>query len=85
MAEQKTDLRERPTQELVKELFEQTSRLVSQELALAKAELQQKGKEAGIGAGMFGGAGVVGMYAVGALTATIILLFSTFMAAWLGG
>jgi uncharacterized membrane protein YqjE len=78
-----SDLRERPTQELVKELAEQTSRLVRQELELAKAELREKGKHAGIGAGMFGGAGAVGLYAFGALTATIILALATFMPGWL--
>ena len=42
-----------------------------QELELAKLELTEKGKQAGIGAGMFGGAGVVGLYAAGALTACL--------------
>ena len=58
--------------ELVKQLSEQTSRLVQQEMELAKAELSEKGKQAGIGAGLFGGAGVFGLYALGALTAAII-------------
>jgi hypothetical protein len=59
--------------ELVKQLSEQTSRLARQEVELAKAELTLKGKRAGIGAGMFGGAAMFGFYAVGALTATAIL------------
>ncbi len=58
--------------ELVKQLSEQTSRLARQEVELAKAELLDKGKRAGIGAGMFGGAGIFGFYAIGALTATAI-------------
>ena len=78
-----SELREQPTSELVKQLSEQTSRLMHQEMELAKLELQEKGKKAGIGAGMFGGAGVMGLYAVGALTATIILALATFLAAWL--
>jgi hypothetical protein len=69
--------------ELVKQLSEQTSRLARQEVELAKAELQQKGKRAGLGAGMFGGAGVFGLYAVGALTAAAILGLSKAVAAWL--
>ena len=69
--------------ELVKELSEQTSRLARQEVELAKAELAIKGKRAGIGAGMFGGAGVFGFYALGALTATAILALATAMHAWL--
>jgi MFS family permease len=69
--------------ELVKQLSEQTSRLARQEVELAKAELQEKGKRAGIGAGMFGGAGVFGFYALGALTAAAILGLATAVAAWL--
>jgi hypothetical protein len=73
---------ERPVAELLRELSEQTSTLVHQELELAKLELAQKGKRAGIGAGMFGGAGLVGLYAVGALTAAIVLVLATAMASW---
>ncbi len=69
--------------ELLKQLSEQTSTLVRQELDLAKAELTVKGKQAGIGAGMFGAAGVVGLYAVGALTAAIVLALSLAMKGWL--
>jgi len=57
--------------ELVKSLSEQTSRLAHQEVELAKAELALKAKRAGIGAGMFGGAGVFGFYALGALVPTV--------------
>jgi uncharacterized membrane protein YqjE len=74
---------ERPVAELLKDLSQQTSTLVHQELELAKLELTQKGKRAGIGAGMFGGASVVGLYALGALTAAIILILATAMTAWL--
>jgi tetrahydromethanopterin S-methyltransferase subunit C len=69
--------------ELVKQLSEHTSRLARQEAELAKAELAVKGKRAGLGAGMFGGAGVFGFYALGALTATAILGLATAVAAWL--
>jgi predicted phage tail protein len=69
--------------ELVRQLSEQTSRLARQEVELAKAELALKGKRAGIGAGMFGGAGVFVFYALGALTATAILGLATAVAAWL--
>src|SRR5947209_8848219 len=68
--------------ELVKQLSEQASRLARQEVELAKAELATKGKRAGIGAGMFGGAGVFGFYALGALTATAVLALATAVAAW---
>jgi MFS family permease len=69
--------------ELVKQLSEQTSRLARQEVELAKAELQAKGKRAGLGAGMFGGAGAFGVYALGALIAAAILGLATALAAWL--
>jgi len=79
-----TDQRdERSTTELLKALSDQTTTLVRQEIELAKLELREKGKKAGQGAGMFGGATVVGLYAVGALTATIILALSTAIAGWL--
>ena len=52
---------DRPVGELMRELSAQTSTLVHKELELAKLELTEKGKQAGVGAGMFGGAGVVGL------------------------
>ncbi len=76
-------LGDRPIADLLKQLSDQTVTLVRQELDLAKAELAVKGKKAGLGAGMFGGAGVLGLYAVGALTACLILALSTAMAGWL--
>jgi uncharacterized membrane protein YqjE len=77
------DLRDRSLGELLKQLSEQTTRLVHQELELAKAELSEKGKQAGQGAGMFGGAGAIGLAALGALTACFILALDTVMPAWL--
>jgi uncharacterized membrane protein YqjE len=74
---------DRSIAELVKQLSDQTATLVHQELDLAKAELTAKGKTAGLGAGMFGGAGVFGLYALGALTACVILALSTAMDGWL--
>ena len=74
---------DRPTAELMRELSAQTSTLVRQELELAKLELSEKGKQAGIGAGMFGGAGVVGLDAAGALTACLILALATAVTGWL--
>ena len=74
---------DRPVGELLKELSEQTTTLVRQELELAKLELTEKGKKAGIGAGMFGGAGIVGFYTVGALTACLILALATAVDGWL--
>jgi MFS family permease len=69
--------------ELIKQLTEQSSRLARQEVELAKAELAIKGKRAGIGVGMFGGAGVFGFYGFGALTAAAVLGLATAVTGWL--
>lgn len=74
---------DRSTAELFTQLSEQTSRLIRQEMALAKAELSEKGKQAGVGAGLLGGAGVSGLLALGALTATAIAALSLAMDTWL--
>jgi Putative Actinobacterial Holin-X, holin superfamily III len=74
---------EASTAQLVRELSEQTSRLVRQELELAKAELTVKGKRAGLGAGMFGGASLFGLYALGALIASAIAALALALAVWL--
>jgi uncharacterized membrane protein YqjE len=76
------DSRDRPIGELVKELSSQTSRLVRQEIELARAELQQKGKLAGKGAAMLGGAAIAALLALGALTAGLIALLDREMATW---
>ena len=69
--------------ELVRQLSDQTTLLARQEVALAKAELAEKGKRAGLGAGMFGGAGLVGAYALGAFVAAAILGLATAVDGWL--
>jgi membrane protein len=74
---------DQPVGELVQQLSQQTAALVRQEMRLATVELQQKGKKAGIGAGMFGGAGVVALYGVGALIAATILGIATFLEPWI--
>ena len=78
-----TDLRERPFGELLRQLSEETTRLVHQEIELAKAELAQKGRQAGMGAGLFGGAGAIGFLALAALTTCFILALDAAMPAWL--
>src|SRR5262249_55900328 len=77
-----TELRDRSVADLLKQLSDQTATLVRQEFDLAKAELTVKGKRAGLGAGVLGGAGMFGLYALGALTACLILLLSTAMNGW---
>jgi uncharacterized membrane protein YqjE len=69
--------------ELVQELSQHTAAMVRQEMRLAQVELQEKGKRAGVGAGMFGGAGIVALYGVGALIAAAIVLLGTAIEPWL--
>ena len=75
--------RSQSTGDLVKRLSEQTSELVRKEIDLAKAELTEKGKQAGVGAGMFGAAGLFGVTAFLALTAALIAVLAEGMDIWL--
>lgn len=70
------------TAELVRDLSEGVSRLVRDELRLARIELTEKGKHAGIGVGLFGGAGLVAFYGGAALVAAVILLLALTLPAW---
>jgi uncharacterized membrane protein YqjE len=76
-------LREQPMSELLKHLTSDLSTLVRQELKLAQAEMTEKGKKAGIGAGMMGGAAIVGLLALGALTACLVAALATGVHLWL--
>jgi hypothetical protein len=74
---------ERPLGELVQDLSRQTSTLIRQEMRLAQAELAEKGRHAGRGAGMFGGAGIVALYGAGALIAAAVLGLATVLEPWI--
>lgn len=86
-----SDVRDRRTQapaepstaELVQRATEQMSRLVREEFQLARMELADKGKRAGIGAGLLGGGGVVALYGVAALLAALIWGLAEAMPGWL--
>jgi Putative Actinobacterial Holin-X, holin superfamily III len=80
---QEPELRDRSIAELLRQLSQETATLVRQEMELAKAEVTEKGKKAGVGAAMFGGAGAAGLATLGAFTAFLILVLNTFMDAWL--
>ncbi len=76
------EAREQSTGDLVKQLSQQVSTLVRQEVELAKVEMADKGKKAGIGLGMFGGAGVAALLGLGSLTAFLILVLHQAIPAW---
>ena len=78
-----TSTRERSTRDLVQDLSRQTSTLIRQEMRLAQAELTEKGRHASKGAGMFGGAGAIALYGVGALIAAAILGLATVLEPWI--
>ena len=71
------------TGELVKRLSEQVSVLVRGELKLAQLEMTRKGKQAGIGAGMFGVGGLIALYGLACLLACAILGLSRVLEPWL--
>ena len=73
----------RSTGELVKQLSEQVTVLIRDELKLAQLEMTRKGKQAGIGAGLLGGSGLVALYGVGCLIACAVIAISAVVAAWL--
>ena len=75
--------RDESTAELVKDLTREVSQLVRQEMALAKAEMTEKGKRAGVGAGMLSGAAVLALAAVGGSMTSLILLLDWVMPSWL--
>lgn len=82
MAEQPAH-REPSTAELLTRLTDQTRVLVKDEVALAKIELTEKAKAAGVGVGLFGTAGVLAWFGVGTLVATAVLALDLALPAWL--
>ena len=68
---------------LVSQATSDLSQLVRDEVELAKVELKEKGKEAGVGAGLFGGAGAIALYGLGVLIAAAVLGLATALPAWL--
>ncbi|MEJ3745872.1 phage holin family protein [Actinomycetes bacterium KLBMP 9797] len=70
------------TGDLVRQTAEQISRLVRDELALARAEMTEKGKKAGLGAGLVGGSGLVAWYGVAALLTAVVLILAEVMPGW---
>jgi uncharacterized membrane protein YqjE len=77
-----THTEQQPVGQLVNQLSEQVSTLVRDELTLARLEMVEKGKRAGAGAGLLGGAGVIALYGLGALFVTIGALLALVMPVW---
>ena len=76
------ELRDASLGDLVKRLSDQTSRLVRQEIDLARAEMTEKGKRLGIGAGLLGGAGILALVALGTLSACLIAAIAVALPVW---
>ena len=83
MTSRAEELHDRPIGELLKQLANETTTLVRQELDLAKAEMREKAGKAGPGFGMWGAAGATGLLALGSLTAFLILALDGAMPNWL--
>jgi Putative Actinobacterial Holin-X, holin superfamily III len=74
---------DRPTGELVKDLSEEISHLVRDELRLAQLEMTRKGKQAGVGIGMLTGGGGIAAWGLGCLIACAVIAIASVLAAWL--
>jgi len=83
VTEQRTPPAEASTGQLISQATEDISTLIRDELALAKQDLATTGKRVGIGAGLFGAAGTLALYGLGALIATIILAIAEGLAPWI--
>jgi uncharacterized membrane protein YqjE len=68
--------------ELVARLSDDTVRLVRDEIRLARAEMTQKARAAGVGAGLLGGAGVFAVYGFGVLVAAAVIGLSIVVVPW---
>jgi uncharacterized membrane protein YqjE len=74
---------DRSAAELIKQVSEQTSKLVRQEIALARLEIREKIKHLGIGAGMLGAAAFCALFGAATLVAALVLALATAMDGWL--
>ena len=74
---------DRSVGELVTDLTDEVKRLVRDEMRLAVFELQRKGKKMGVGAGLFGAAGLFALFGVGTLVAAAVLALALVVPGWL--
>ena len=78
-----SDPHELSTPQLISRASEQTAQLIRSEMQLARADLQEAARHAGLGIGLFGTAGALALCGVGALVATAILALALILPAWL--
>jgi uncharacterized membrane protein YqjE len=71
------DVEEESVGSLVGRLTGDLSKLIRQELDLAKAELREEGKKAGKAAGLLGGAGLAGLLTLIMLSLTLMYILDT--------
>lgn len=76
------DLSEASLNDLVGRLTRQLTSLMQDELRLAQVEMTAKAKRAGVGAGLFGGVGVLGLFGLGALVAAAIIALAGPIPGW---
>lgn len=76
---------EASTADLLRQLSDDTRRLIRDEIGLAKVEMKDKARHTGLGAGLFGGAGILALFGFGTLVATAILALALVVDAWLAG
>ena len=80
MTQQQTD---EPIGAVVHRLSEQIPELVRSEIRLAQAELAEKGKHAGVGVGLFSGAGLLALYGLAGLLTTAVIALDLALPLWL--
>lgn len=76
------DLSEASTAQLLARLSAESTQLIRDEIALAKTEVTERAKAVGLGAGLFGAAGVLAWFGFGTLVATAVLALDLAMPAW---
>ncbi|AXT86424.1 hypothetical protein C6I20_15405 [Aeromicrobium sp. A1-2] len=81
----RSDQSEASTGLLIAQATEDISTLIRDEMQLAKRDLAQSGKRLGTGLGLFGVAGTLALYGLGALVATAILAIAQSLDPWLAG
>ncbi|HZK35520.1 MAG TPA: phage holin family protein [Aeromicrobium sp.] len=88
MATEETDLSEGlppgdlSVGQLMIQLSDQTSRLIRDEMQLARVELKSTVKQVGLGAGLFSAAGLLALFGVATLIATAIIALALILPLW---